>query len=246
MTCRRRWRCFSAISRHSSPSSTCTLYAPDTMSPRPRPMSPQSIPMRTLIQRARRGIEVLHQRSARAPAMGASGRPPERGPGRVGAVPRRARASERPCRDRDDALGGGRLHPEQRARDHLDALRRLVARRLELEHALHLAEARLLAARATELVAELDRSPAQREVQHERRHASRRPPRSRGRGTGAGSSRLAALLARARSLALRERGLCFASRVREATTGFLVSRLPDVAARGTRASPGGPRASETR
>ena len=131
--------------------------------------------------------------------------------------------------------GAGRLHAEQRARDDLDALGRLVARGLELEDALHLAETRLLVARLAELVAERDGATAHREVHDERADASRRRRASseRGRCARASSvigrpsfrafaSRSAETRRAARSFALRARGFAAASSS-VATSGFFVS-----------------------
>ena len=128
--------------------------------------------------------------------------------------------------DGDDPVGRGWLHPEQRAGDHFDALRSLVARRFELEHALHLAQAPLLIARLPELVPELDGASAQREVQNERRHRGARPP---------GSTRMqkralralprAGRLSRARAqLGAARARVLLASRRRDGMIGFLVSR----------------------
>src|SRR5262249_3077796 len=141
----------------------------------------------------------------------------------------------------DDALGGRRLHPEQRARDDLDALGRLVARRLDLEHALDLAQPRLLLARAPELVAQLHRLAAEGEAHDERaggRGDGERPDGEEGgaraaHGSPPGSPVFAALSAlpafpapvtrrAARSFALRARAF-WAHSSSLGTSGFFVS-----------------------
>ena len=118
-------------------------------------MRPQSRPMRTLIQRARRGSRFcISARPARRRWWTWS----RRLVGAGGAV--RSGPTD-DAGDGDDAVRCRRLHAEERARHDLDALRRLVARRFELEHALHLAQLGLLSARFAELVAELHVPAAQ-------------------------------------------------------------------------------------
>src|SRR5450432_426738 len=137
--CRRRWRCFSAMSRHSGASSTWTRQALETMPPRARPMTPQRTPMRVRIHRARRGSRFFtaarrsgRPRSAAARRARPRSRPSagERGarrfaraaeaPSRGASAPRsrRARGS---CSSRTRARGraalpGGALAPGGRAR----------------------------------------------------------------------------------------------------------------------------------
>ena len=152
--------------------------------------------------------------------------------------------------------GPRRLHAEERARDDLDALGRLVARGLELVDALHLAEARLLlrapcrarsratpcarASRGARRTRRRARDDGERPVDEEDARAPERhvgstssaassAPRRR-RGAPRGASRCA----RAGSCAL-------SSSV--ATSGFFVSGVPRSRDRGTRASRGDPRAS---
>ena len=188
------------------------------MSPSPTPMSPQSRPMRTLIQRARRGsrfcisVRPAHPRAATSrPVVGRRRR-------------RRSLGAHGEAADGDDALGLRGLHAEERARHDLDALRRLVARRFELEHALHFAQLRLLTARFAELVAELHVLAAQREMQDERRHRRRHGERPENEKRAL-RSHDATFLA-ARSLALRERGFCSVS-PRDGDHRLLGEALPD-------------------
>ena len=151
------------------------------------------------------------------------------------------------CGEGDDALGRRRLHPEQRAGDDLDALGRLVARRLELEHALHLAQARLLLARARR--ARSRAPPCARAARGARRRRSPwpRPRASTARGRrrrGGGSSvllRSTATRGAARSFALRDARVLLLLLVGRRSRGFFVSGCPAVR-RGRRASRAGPRA----
>src|ERR1700733_4443456 len=156
-TCRRRWRCFSATSRHVAPSSTWTRYALDTNPPRPRPIAPDRMPIRKRIPRACLGSRFF-----------------TRILGRLCPADLEKVAPLRHGRKRDHALGGGGLHAEQGARYDLDAFRSLVARRLYLEHSLDFTQARLFGPRSPEFVPDGHDPAAKREVKHERQHGRHR------------------------------------------------------------------------
>ena len=113
---------------------------------------------------------------------------------------------------RDDTIGTGRFHSEQRASDDLDALGRLVAGGFDLKNALDLAKTSLLSVRAPELVSERERFSAQSEMQRERAHRrgdGERPERDEcARSANFSSHGSPGMDARrdARSFALRARG----------------------------------------
>ncbi len=107
--------------------------------------------------------------------------------------------------------GGGGSMPSRDSGDDLDALGGLVARRLELEDAVNLAQVRLLLACPSELVSELHRPAAQREVHDERAHrgCDSEGPQGKERRTDAPHSTSPSSTSRraARSFALRARAL---------------------------------------
>jgi hypothetical protein len=95
-------------------------------------------------------------------------------------------AGPRLCRARGRTTtrsGDGGSMPSSVRATMLDALGRLVARGLELEHTLHVAEARLLAPRATDLVSERHGAAAEGEVHDERAHRGEHGQASTSRGT---------------------------------------------------------------
>src|SRR6185503_19453584 len=104
-------------------------------------------------------------------------------------------------------------HAEERTRNQIDALGRLVRRELELEHAPNLTQARHMRMGATEFVAELRRTDAQSQIQDEgarRSEHSERPEREEGprpvHGVTSPLSARSASRRATRSLALRARG----------------------------------------
>ena len=149
-----------------------------------------------------------------------------------------------PTTSGQDAIRTRLTHAEQRARHEIDALRRLVAGQLELEHVLHLAQALHAGVRAAQLVAELDRFHAQAEVQNEGRSGRQNGQRPQDQehpfaAHQASSPQLGSLGASAstriatRSLALRARGFS-ASSVSLAKTGFLFKRCQEERSRNAR------------
>ena len=208
--CSRRCRCFSAISRHSGPSSIWTRHALDTMPPSARPITPHQYAHARADPSSAHRVEVLHGSPSVLSALAA------------------ARSSSSSA-DRgaigNNPLGWRGLHAEERSRDNLDPLGCLVARRLDLEDALHLSKPCLVLAGMSQLVAQLNRAPAQCQVDDERarrRDDGKRPHRQeRARDAAHGTSTKVATRRAARSLALRERALCCCSSS-PARTGFLV------------------------